>query len=315
MAEQPVTSRTDARAAAPRFLAGVDGGGSGTRVLLHAAAGAALGRGRGGPSALTQGVAQAWAHVIEALDTAFRDAGIARPANAEVALGLGLAGVESDANRQAFVGANPGFARCLLFGDAQTTLQGAFGRQPGIVIAAGTGSVGLSRWPDGSLHHAGGWGFPAGDEGGGAWLGLRALQAAQRALDGRATPGALAHAVWQVIGGDAASLLRWWEAAGQHAYASLAPLVFVAAQRGDAVATALLDDAAAELAELAHALGSGQPPGQEPLPIVLTGGIGPHLRERWPAALRARLVEPLGDSAEGALALLRDALAVEGLPR
>jgi glucosamine kinase len=313
MVQPTATPPNDDVRVAPRFIAGVDGGGSGTRVRLQAVAGATLGRGQAGPSALTQGVAQAWRHIVEALDAAFRDAGVARPANGEIALGLGLAGVESEANRQAFVAACPGFARCVLFGDAQTTLQGAFGRQPGIVIAAGTGSVGLARWRDGSLHHAGGWGFPAGDEGSGAWLGLRAVQVAQRALDGRAAAGALAHAVWQVTGGSESSLLRWWEAAGQHAYARLAPLVFDAAQRGDGAASALLNAAAAELAALAQALSAAQPPAAEPLPIVLTGGIGPLLRERWPAALRARVVEPQGDSSDGALALLRDALAADGV--
>lgn len=298
---------------APRFIAGVDGGGSGTRVLLHALGGATLGRGQAGPSALTQGVAQAWRHIVQALDAAFRDAGIARTINAEIALGLGLAGVESDANRQAFLAADPGFARCVLFGDAQTTLHGAFGLHPGIVIAAGTGSVGLARWRDGSLHHVGGWGFPAGDEGGGAWLGMHAVQVAQRALDGRAAAGPLAHAVWQVTGGSESSLLRWWEAAGQHAYAQLAPLVFDSAQRGDSTALALLDAAAAELAALAQALSAAAPPAEEPLPVVLTGGIGLRLRARWPAALRARLVEAQGDSADGALALLCEALAAEGL--
>ena len=214
-------------------------------------------------------------------------------------------------NRQAFLAAAPGFARCLLFSDAQTSLQGAFGARAGIVIAAGTGSVGLARWHDGSLHHAGGWGFPSGDEGGGAWLGQRAVQLAQRALDGRAPPGPLTNAVWCNTGRDAESLVRWCQAAGQQAYAQLAPLVFETDRQGDAAATELLDAAAAELAALAQALGAGD----EPLPIVLTGGIGARLHARWPAALRARLVPLQGDSADGALALLRAALDPDGAPR
>ena len=60
------------------------------------------------------------------------------------------------------------------------------------------------------------------------------------------------------------------------------------------------------LARLAHGLSAE--PGAGQLPIVLNGSIGARLAPRWPAALRARLVAPAGDSADGALLLLRRAL-------
>ena len=83
-----ITARNP-RTAAPRFVAGVDGGGSGTRVRLEERGGArARGVGQAGPSALAQGVEQAWRHIGLALDAAFRDAGITRPSDGEVALGL-----------------------------------------------------------------------------------------------------------------------------------------------------------------------------------------------------------------------------------
>jgi glucosamine kinase len=290
-----------------RLLVGIDGGGSGTRARLADAQGRVLGGGRAGPSALGQGVAQAWRHIGQALDAAFADAGLARAPDHDVALGLGLAGVERPARRDEFIAADPGFARCAVFSDAQTTLRGAFGGGPGVVIAAGTGSVGLVQQRDGSQRRAGGWGFPVGDEGSGAWLGLRAMQVAQAALDGRAAAGPLASAVWRIAGADADTLLRWCEGAGQHAYAQLAPAVFDAARDGDAAAVALLDAAAAELTRHIDALSAGSTPDHD-LPIVMAGSIGERLRERLPSALRARCGAPLGDSADGALALLRDVL-------
>jgi glucosamine kinase len=292
---------------ASRWLVGIDGGGSGTRVRLADAQGCLLGSGRAGPSALGQGVAQAWRHIGQALDAAFADAGLARAPDHDVALGLGLAGIERPARRDEFVAADPGFARCAVFSDAQTTLRGAFGGGPGIVIAAGTGSIGLVQGRDGSQRRTGGWGFPVGDEGSGAWLGLRAMSVAQAALDGRATAGALARTVWRIAGADAGTLLHWCEGAGQHAYAQLAPAVFDAARDGDAAAVALLDAAATELARHIDTLSGGSTPDHD-LPIVLAGSIGERLQQRLPSALRARCVAPLGDSADGALALLRDAL-------
>ncbi|MCZ2292270.1 MAG: ATPase [Burkholderiales bacterium] len=297
---------------APRYLAGVDGGGSGTRVRLQDALGrCTAGVGSAGPSSLSQGVAQAWRHVLEALDAAFADAGLAAVPPGEIAIGLGLAGAENPRQRQAFLAADPGFARCALFTDAQTTLHGAFGGGAGVVVAAGTGSIALAKGLDGAECRAGGWGFPSGDEGGGAWLGLHAMRIAQAALDGRTTAGALAHAVWRQAGADMPALLQWCLTAGQRQYAQLAPLVFNAAEQGDEAAGALLHAAAAELERLLHAV-CAKAAGGAGLPIVLTGSIGERLRAFWPDALQGRCRQALGDSAQGALELLRAQLQQDG---
>ncbi len=292
----------------PRYVAGIDGGGTGTRARLQSAAGLTLGTGRAGPSGLGQGVDQAWRHVRQALDAAFAAAGLAPAAPGDVALGLGLAGAGVAAQRAAFLQADPGYARCVLDNDGYTQLLGAHGGRPGIVVAAGTGSVAAALYADGSRRQAGGWGFPAGDEGSGAWLGLRAMQHAQAALDGRDPASQLSAAVMQQAGTDAPALLAWCAQAGPRRYAELAPLVFESAGRGDLPARALLHAAASELECLVQAL----QPSREPLPLVLCGSIGERLLPLWPAALREQVVAAAGDGADGALRLVRAAL---GEPR
>ncbi|OYU99011.1 MAG: ATPase, partial [Burkholderiales bacterium PBB5] len=185
----------------PRYLLGVDGGGSGTRVRLHDAAGRPLGHGEAGPSGLGQGVAQAWAHVQLAIERAFAQAGLLPAEVADCALGLGLAGVNAPARAQAFLRTAPPYALLALDTDAGTALLGAHAGRPGLILAAGTGSVGEALHADGRRVQVGGWGFGVGDEGSGAWLGLQAMREAHRALDGRAADGALARAVWAVAGG------------------------------------------------------------------------------------------------------------------
>jgi glucosamine kinase len=175
------------------------------------------------------------------------------------------------------------------------------------VIAAGTGSIGEALWPDGRRVTVGGWGFKLGDEGSGAWLGLRAMRIAHRVQDGRVPPGPLAEALFRLAGRDRAELLAWAESAGQAEYAALAPLVFDM-EAADPAAARLLADAVAALEATAAAL---DPTGG--LPLVLTGSIGVRLQGRLAPALRARLVAPAGDSADGALWLARQAL--EGRPR
>ena len=289
---------------AVRFVVGVDGGGTGTRARLQTLAGQTAGYGRAGPSGLGQGVAQAWRHIEQAIAAAFADAGFEPAARASCALGLGLAGA-SRANLAAeFLRTDPGYAVCVLDTDARTLLIGAHRGRPGIVVTAGTGSVAAACDDAGRVRVAGGWGFPVGDEGSGAWLGVRAMQVAQAAFDGRQAPGPLARAIFAVAGQDAAALLDWSLAAGQNAYARLAPLVFDAAAAGDAAAVALLQAAADELARLAFALQQAH----QPLPICLAGSVGIRLADLWPAVLRDRCVAAAGDSADGALQLVRAAL-------
>jgi glucosamine kinase len=205
---------------------GIDGGGSGTRARVVDAQGLTLGQGEAGPSALGQGIEQAWAHVQQAIARAFAAAGLAVPAPARCALGLGLAGAHSPARRDAFLAMAPAYGHLQLDTDAGTALRGAHGGAPGAIVAAGTGSVGEALRRNGQRVSVGGWGFGIGDEGSGAWLGQAAMRVAHHALDGRAATGALARAVWRVAGGQRDTLIDWCAAAGQHGFARLAPLVF-----------------------------------------------------------------------------------------
>lgn len=293
---------------APIYLAGVDGGGTGTRVRLQRPDGFTLGHGEAGPSGLGQGVEQAWRHVMQALAAAFRSAGLPPAEPADIALGLGLAGAGVPAQRAAFLRADPGFALCVLHNDGVTQLLGAHAGGVGIVVAAGTGSVAAARDEAGHTHQCGGWGYPVGDEGSGAWLGLQAMRHAHAVLDGRDVASALSAAVFEEAGADAAALLAWCAGAGARRYAELAPRVFSAADAGCATAQALLQAAADELARLVHALQPAAKTAGAAWPVVASGSVGVRLAALWPAALCARRVQPAGDSMDGALQLLRAAL-------
>ena len=310
MKATPQTPFIPAAASPFAFWMGVDGGGTATRARLQDGAGRTLGQGQAGPAGLSLGVDAAWRHIELAIAAAFAAAGLVQPQRSTLALGLGLAGAESDALHRDCLARNPGYMLGLLVNDSYTQLAGAHAGRPGLVVSCGTGAVAAGRYADGRVRRCGGWGWPGGDEGAGSWLGLQAVRVLQHALDGRAAPGALSAAVALTTGPSAAALLAWLAGAGQHRYAQLAPQVFVAAEAGDPCAAALLDTAAAEMARLALALSSE--PGAEHLPIVFNGSIGVRLAPRWPAVLKARLVAPDGDSADGALLLLRQALAHAG---
>ena len=290
------------------FEIGIDGGGTSTLAVVARAGGAVIGRGTAGPSALGQGIAAAWAQIDAAITSAFTAADLPTPATSRCALAAGLSGVNHAPWREAFVRQNSGFAKLAVETDAFIALLGAHDGQPGVIVAAGTGSVGEVWHADGSRAEASGWGFPCGDEGSGAWLGFCAVRHTQCVLDGRATSSVLAQKVMQRCGDSRAAFQQWSLESRQFEFAQLAPLVFAAAEdEGDEVALGLLKQGAAELQRLAVALDATQS-----LPVAICGSIATRLHIWFDAAFRARCVAPATDAATGALHLLRLPKLLEG---
>jgi len=287
------------------YLIGVDGGGTGTRVRLALPDGTELAQGRSGPSGLSLGIEQAWLSIDDAVDQAFASIGVTRPANARCAIGLGLAGVHNKQWAAQFADANPGYAALRLENDGFTTLMGAHAGSPGTIVAIGTGSVGQALLPDGAQREVGGWGFPAGDEASGGWIGLRAINHIEQVIDGRKPDSPFARELIAACGGERDAIQVWLAHATQTSYASLAPIV-IAHAASDATAHAFLVDAALEIASIAHALDPSAS-----LPLALCGGLGAPLRAYLPPQLLARSVTPHGDAASGALRMIASHLKGE----
>ncbi|WP_310634035.1 BadF/BadG/BcrA/BcrD ATPase family protein [Paraburkholderia sp.] len=278
------------------WLIGVDGGGTGTRVALGNVQGEEIARASAGPSGLGLGIARAWQAIEEGARGAFAQAGIAFDWSRCV-LGCGLAGVNNPDWLAPFLATAPPVAGLVVESDVYTTLLGAYGGEPGVVVALGTGSIAAALDEQGVCRIAGGFGFPSGDEASGAWFGLRAIAWAQQSLDGRVEPDALSQALLaQTQSSDRESLIVWQCAANQTAYASLAPVVL--AHREHPFVGKLLAEAGEAVARLIDALDPAAS-----LPVALAGGLGQPLREWVPETVRQRLRAPLADSASGALRL------------
>lgn len=286
------------------YLIGVDGGGTGTRVRLALPDGTLLGEGASGPSALLHGIPNAWNAVEQAAAAAFAAAGTGTPERERIAIGLGLAGVHNKGWAADFIGANPGYAAVALETDAYTTVLGAHEGRPGAIIALGTGSVGEALCEDGSRREVGGWGFPSGDEAGGAWIGMRAVNHVQHVIDGRAASSPFADAVAAACGGARDAIQAWLASATQTRYAQLARIVLEHAA-GDDTARAIMIEAGNQVGLIAGALDTAGK-----LPIALCGGLAEAMREFLPGELLARIVPANGDSAAGALQLIRRQLAI-----
>jgi len=283
-----------------RYCVGIDGGGTGTRVVVADAQGVELAQGAGAASGLGLGIEPAWQAIEAAVAQAFASVALTLDWR-ECALGCGLAGANNPEWLAAFVAKAPGLAALAVQSDAYTTLLGAHGGSPGVIVALGTGSIAAALDENGHCRTAGGYGFPSGDEASGAWLGLRAIAHAQQALDGRVVPDAFSEELLARTGAtDRASLVIWCCGATQPAYAALAPTVL--AHRSHPIAARLLRQAGADIAQLIDALDAGGP-----LPVALCGGLGASLADYVPVAHRARLAPPAADSAHGAVQLAQRA--------
>ncbi|TMG92502.1 MAG: hypothetical protein E6H76_01525 [Betaproteobacteria bacterium] len=110
-----------------RYVIGIDGGGTGTRARLTRADGEVLGFAEAGPSALGQGVQQAWKNVSQAIEGSFHAANVHAWQPAECAVGLGLAGAIVPKHNRDFMQVANRFGEIELANDGYTALLGAHG--------------------------------------------------------------------------------------------------------------------------------------------------------------------------------------------
>ncbi|HYM31420.1 MAG TPA: BadF/BadG/BcrA/BcrD ATPase family protein [Candidatus Cybelea sp.] len=286
-----------------RLYLGVDGGGSVTRARLEDSAGRVLGAGEAGPGNLRLGARTAWQAVSAAMRGALAEAGLQDSALAQIEAGLGMAGAWVDEARTAFLGEPSPFARLVLESDAHAACLGAHAGAPGAVVIVGTGSVG-HVWDGRTGREVGGWGFPIGDGGSGAWIGFEAVRNAAAAADGLGDRSALGDAVLAQIGGGRSAAVVWAGRAEPADYAALAPLVLQHAAAGDHAALGIMYAAGAQISRLVQATaGSGG------IPVAIVGGLAGPILPWLDAATRSRLVPPKGNALDGALRMIRTTAA------
>jgi N-acetylglucosamine kinase-like BadF-type ATPase len=291
---------------------GADAGGSHSTVVIGTADLTILGRADGPPAAMKPGGAPASAAVLsETGRRAAAHAGVDLPVERAVIAAAGAGRLQEQAELEGAL-MHAGLARRVrVMPDGEVALSMAFADGTGIIVSAGTGSIAYARDPAGQLHRAGGYGWQLGDEGGGYWLGRRALDVAARAQDGRGEGSTLLARLLGALGLQTFDdLVRWTATATPAQVAALAPHVLNAARDGEVVALRAVEDAARELVALVVAL-ERHYPGTTPVSVATAGGLlvahsplADAFRDRLAAASkRARLVTTRVDTPVGALKL------------
>lgn len=252
-------------------VVGADLGGTSTRVVVAAADGRVLGRGRAGAGNPVSSPQTAARSLREALDQALVAAG--RPDVTRAVLGVaGGSALREPAVAAQFAAALTGAgvrAAPAYLPDLAVAHAAGSALPDGLVLIAGTGASAGVVADHRLVRTAGGHGWLLGDEGAGFWLGREAVRTLLADVDAGRPRGPLAAAALAAlvdgsgpVADDDPDALRRLVVRAVHArppvrLADLAPLVVGAALDGDPDARAVVDRAGEALAALVGGLAHG----------------------------------------------------------
>ncbi|WP_240222790.1 N-acetylglucosamine kinase [Rheinheimera hassiensis] len=251
--------RTALKADTPLYL-GIDGGGSKCRAVIVSSDQHILGEGLSGPANPLRGMKVATDSILTATQQALTSAGLAFNDMSRLIAGAGLAGVNMPQYFRLFSDWQHPFKTLHLTSDLHIACMGAHQGLDGAVIIVGTGSCGLAE-VNGQLIEVGGHGFPYGDNGSGAWFGMQLLHKVLLSLDQLAPPTQMTTLLLQELAAsNSIEVVSHFMQATPTTYAKYAPLVFIAAEAGDATAMQLVRQGAEFISAIADRLLSIAPP-------------------------------------------------------
>jgi N-acetylglucosamine kinase-like BadF-type ATPase len=237
-------------------------------------------------------------------------------ANDLVFISLGLAGVDREMDKQVimdiFVELNIS-CDILVYNDARTALVGALGKDEGIIIVSGTGSI-ATGIRNNRLVRAGGWGHILADEGSGYDIGMKTLITIMKSYDGRLAPTIMTKKAIDFLELDGVEDIIGFvhdPNTDKKRIAEVSMVAVQAAKEKDALALAILDQAVEALLQLAHAVIRKLYSEDESAELTYIGGIitnVDHIRDSFIREIgkkysNLKIKKPAQDGAVGALYL------------
>ncbi len=261
-----------------RYVLGIDGGNSKTLAVLCDVRGSILGVGRGGGSNhQTSGLERSMDTIRAVSEQAITSAGIDGAAVDVLSCGLAGADLPEDFEllrpRLAQLGTG---RRVELRNDSLVGLRAGTQESWGVVLICGSGFNVAGRAPDGREIVFPALGWISGDSGGGGAIAREMVRLVMRADDGRGKPTALTQMVLEALGSASPFELMlelYHERIEPDRVLHLVPLLFEAAERGDAVAQDLIIGTGEELAVAASAAIRRLELQSLPVQVVLSGGV------------------------------------------
>lgn len=241
------------------YVIGVDGGGSKTHALILDRHGRALGFGLGGcGNHQVHGLGPAMAEIKRAVNSAIEQSRIL-PEDIEMGC-FCLSGADLKEDYRLLIPAmeSLGVARQVrVKNDTLAALRAAITRSWGVAVICGSGFNAAARSPGGGEIVMPGLGFISGDWAGGGELSQEIIRMVMRARDGRGEKTLLTEMTLNCLGAPSEEMLLeklYHEEIAYRELFRLVPLLFEAAEAGDAPARKLILRLGQEVAITANAL-------------------------------------------------------------
>ena len=271
---------------------GVDGGGSKCRAIIYDAESGVLAEALSGPANYLRGGDKAIAHILEATDIALAQLSLGPETKSELIAGIGLAGLNLNSCMTDIQTWQHPFKQAYFASDLEVACCGAHSGKDGIVIIAGTGSSAVASI-DGKPVTLGGHGFPVGDLGSGAWLGLRAIEITLQVMDNLLASSPMTDAIVKIYSvDDAVDLAQIVSQFQPSDYAKLSPTVIEFAKTKDKYAVEIVEAGAEYLSKVALELEQNKN-----LPLALIGGLAPIIAEFFEPKVQA-MIKPADNPPE-----------------
>lgn len=254
-----------------KLYLGIDGGGTKCRARIISASDNVLGTGVGGPANPLHGVQQTLNSIKTATELALLDASLPASAISSLIAGVGLAGVNLPSLFDVIDNWQHPFKSMFLTTDLHIACLGAHNRDDGAVMVAGTGSCGYS-YVNGKATILGAHGFPFGDIGSGAWMGLEAIKAVLLASDNLGPQTILSDLIGEHLQAKGVMIVDKMAGAKSSDYAKLAIFVLDAADLGDEISLGIVKQGASYMSAVAEKLWETKPPR-----MSLLGGLSHRL--------------------------------------
>jgi len=255
-----------------RYILGIDGGGTKTEVAVATDTGEIISKAYSGPSNWTTTPRKvAIENIIEGIESALRQI-----PNIKISLiSAGVAGVaKKEWELRDFLFSLNIANDVIVTTDAHIALVGALLDTEGIIVIAGTGSIGYGR-RNNTEKRTGGWGYLLGDEGSAYDVGRRGIIAGLKAYDGRGEETVLLDMIYEYLGvGEMEALIKIIYEKAKDIISGFARYVVKAGELGDKVALEILKSAAYELSCLAISTAEGLGyQSEDKFNIAYTGGF------------------------------------------
>ena len=281
-----------------QYLFGVDGGGSGCRVVLTSTQGEILGEAESGPANIETSFETARENIINACKTAFKNANLSENNFNNSCAILGLAG-SNLGNYASELSDKLPFAKNKILNDGEITLEGAIGPVDGCIGALGTGSIFVGR-KNGITKLIGGWGFNLGDDGSGAKLGKELIKLSIRCHDGLSEHTDLTIEFLKKFKNNIKSIVETAKSFKPKDYAKFAPEIFTAMENKDSNAKKIIESEVILIEQSLMASGFS-----EQNAFCLIGGLGklflPFLSDKFINSCKP----PKGNALQGAIAIAK----------